>query len=171
MPTSVKTLTLMRHGKSDWGDPTLADRERPLNPRGQRDVPKMAGRLKTLELRPSLILASAARRTTETAKLMADAFSYPREFIHREDGLYLAGAHAIAECIGSQDPSFNVMIVCGHNPGITEIANTFAPGITGNMPTSAMLTVRAPADDWAVFVSSPVELVDYDYPKNSENKH
>lgn len=170
MPTPTKTLTLMRHGKSDWDDPTLTDRERPLNPRGKRDVPVMAQRLKALGLRPSLILASAARRTTDTAKILADSFGYPREFIHREDSLYLANTQTLIECIGAQDASFNVMMVCGHNPGITDLANVLVPGIAGNLPTSATVTVRAEADDWAVFMNSPVSLVEFDYPKKPRDE-
>ncbi|MDD9893339.1 MAG: histidine phosphatase family protein, partial [Gammaproteobacteria bacterium] len=41
----MKTLTLMRHAKSDWNHPGLADHERPLNKRGQAAAPEMAKRL------------------------------------------------------------------------------------------------------------------------------
>ena len=39
------TLALVRHAKSDWGDPSLDDHDRPLNERGFRDAPAMARRL------------------------------------------------------------------------------------------------------------------------------
>ena len=32
-------LTLIRHAKSSWAEPGLADFERPLNARGERDAP------------------------------------------------------------------------------------------------------------------------------------
>ncbi len=156
----------MRHGKSDWDDPTLTDRQRPLNARGRRDVPEMAERLRSLDIRPSLIVASPAVRTWETAKAVADVFGYPREFMHREEDLYLASAKTISSVIGAQDASFNAMIVCGHNPGITQLANELVPGLTGNLVTSGTVTVRADAKDWVVLVASPVELVNYDFPKN-----
>src|SRR4029077_12571761 len=38
----VPTVILLRHGKSSWSDPTLADLDRPLAPRGERAVRKMA---------------------------------------------------------------------------------------------------------------------------------
>ncbi|MCH5374620.1 MAG: histidine phosphatase family protein, partial [Planctomycetes bacterium] len=37
----MKTLLILRHAKSSWGDPSLADHDRPLNARGKRDAPRM----------------------------------------------------------------------------------------------------------------------------------
>ena len=37
----MKTLYLVRHAKSDWGDQSLADFDRPLNKRGKKDAPFM----------------------------------------------------------------------------------------------------------------------------------
>ena len=36
-----KYLYLMRHAKSDWGDPTVSDHDRILNTRGLRNAPYM----------------------------------------------------------------------------------------------------------------------------------
>ena len=33
---AMRTIMLLRHGKSSWSDPTLADLERPLAARGER---------------------------------------------------------------------------------------------------------------------------------------
>ena len=38
----MRTLLLVRHAKSSRDDPSLADKERPLNDRGKSDAPKMA---------------------------------------------------------------------------------------------------------------------------------
>jgi phosphohistidine phosphatase len=37
----MKTLLLLRHGKSNWNEPSLPDHDRPLNKRGERDAPRM----------------------------------------------------------------------------------------------------------------------------------
>ena len=37
----MKTLLIMRHGKSSWKDATLADHDRPLKRRGKRDAHKI----------------------------------------------------------------------------------------------------------------------------------
>ena len=40
-----KRLFVVRHAKSSWDFPQLADFERPLNKRGLRDIPDMSQRL------------------------------------------------------------------------------------------------------------------------------
>jgi len=40
--TDARYLILMRHAKSDWGDESLSDHDRPLNRRGQRDNSRLA---------------------------------------------------------------------------------------------------------------------------------
>ena len=162
-----RTLCLMRHGKSCWDDETLPDIDRPLNARGQRDVPTIALRLRAAGIRPSLILASNAKRTWETAKLVADTLGYPREFLHREKELYLASASAIASLIADQDTRFHSMLLCGHNPGLTDLTDRLVPDLTDNVPTSAVVCVRAAADDWRTFLSADLSLVRYETPKNA----
>ena len=38
----MKYLTIVRHAKSSWGQPGLADHDRPLNERGLRAAPAVA---------------------------------------------------------------------------------------------------------------------------------
>ncbi len=52
-----RKLLLVRHAKSDWGNPQTPDYDRPLNSRGLHDAPMMGGRLKTMGLVPDLIIA------------------------------------------------------------------------------------------------------------------
>src|SRR5262245_16049331 len=60
-PHQMKTLFLVRHAKSARDDPSLPDKERPLNDRGMRDAPKMGQRLAKRHVKPDLILSSPAR--------------------------------------------------------------------------------------------------------------
>jgi len=64
----MKTIYFIRHAKSSWDDPTLADHDRPLNPRGLRDAPRMAARLADLGVHPDGILTSTARSSPTTGK-------------------------------------------------------------------------------------------------------
>jgi phosphohistidine phosphatase len=58
----MKTLYLIRHAKSSWDDPTLADHDRPLNERGKRDAPKMGDRLAQRGVKADLIKSAMTRR-------------------------------------------------------------------------------------------------------------
>ena len=160
----MKTLTILRHAKSSWKDQTLADAERPLNARGERDAPVMALRLKEAGVRPSLIISSPAVRAWTTAKIVAKGISYPVEFLQREERLYHASPARIIDLLAEQDAGFNNIMIVGHNPGFTDLANHFVPDLTNNIPTCGFVTISVDSDDWNLR-GSPAELVTFDYPK------
>ena len=163
----MKTLTIVRHAKSSWKDATLPDRKRPLNRRGERDAPKMGRRIKEHGIRPSLIISSPATRAWTTARIMADAIGYPREFLHKEDDLYLASADEILDVIVAQDAGFNNLMLVGHNPGLTDLVNYFVPGLTANLPTAGVVTVEIDSDDWSLYDRPEATLLVHDWPKKT----
>src|ERR1700752_5046969 len=84
----VKTLFLVRHAKSSRDDPSLPDRERPLDDRGLQDAPKMGKRLRKRAVEPDLLVSSPALRALTTAQLMADEIGYQRKAIVVDERLY-----------------------------------------------------------------------------------
>jgi phosphohistidine phosphatase len=162
----MKTLTLVRHAKSSWKDTSLADRDRPLNKRGERDAPEMGRRIVAAGIRPSLIVSSPAVRAWTTARIIADAIGYPREFLQRDKALYLASVNTILDVIVAQDNGFNSLMLVGHNPGFTDFANYLVPGLTNNIPTAGVVCVQLDTEDWSLYDKPGVELVLYDFPKN-----
>ena len=161
----MKTLTLVRHAKSSWKDTSLSDRKRPLNRRGERDAPVMGKRIAKHGIRPSLIVSSPATRAWTTAKIVASEIGYPTEFLQREDDLYLASLNDILDVIAAQDNGFNHLMVVGHNPGLTDMANFLSPGLTHNLPTAGVVSVQIDRDDWDLRERPQTELLVHDYPK------
>ena len=161
----MKTLTLVRHAKSSWSDSSLSDRKRPLNKRGERDAPIMGKRISEHGIRPSLIVSSPATRAWTTAKIIAREISYPPEFLQREDSLYLASLDEILDVIMAQDSEFNSLMVVGHNPGMTNVANFLSPGLTHNLPTAGVVSVQFDRQDWNLFDRPTTKLIVHDYPK------
>lgn len=161
----MKTLTIFRHAKSSWAQPELSDHDRPLNKRGERDAPVMGDRLKAAGIRPSLIITSTAKRAFKTARIVAQQISYPLEFLQKEPGLYHAGVNKLLDIIAAQDDGFNSIMIVGHNPGLTDLANEFVPGVTGNIQTSAFVSLMIDTDDWDLRNRESAELIVYDYPK------
>ena len=162
----MKRLTLLRHAKSSWQQPGLTDKERPLNQRGLRDAPVMARRLAELSVRPSLIITSPAVRARETAKLIARAIGYPIEFLQTEQSLYLADPDTILEIIELQDDTFSDLVVVGHNPGMTEVANQLSGQTIDNIPTCGLVTIEADTDQWQTIGTVKRTFIGFDYPKN-----
>ena len=57
----MKTLYLLRHAKSSWDDPGLADHDRPLAPRGRRAAKAIAEHLGRDRIAPALVLCARSR--------------------------------------------------------------------------------------------------------------
>jgi len=161
----MKRLTLLRHAKSSWGQPDLDDHDRPLNQRGQRDTPIMGRRLVAHGVRPSLIITSPAKRARQTVKLLAREIGYPIEFMHTEKSLYLADPTTILGVIEGQEDTFSDIVVCAHNPGITDLANQLSGQSIDNVPTCGMVIVEAGTDSWSEIINSPRTFIILDYPK------
>ena len=163
----MKTLTLFRHAKSSWSDRTLSDRDRPLNQRGERDAPAMGKLVVDSGVRPSLILTSPATRAWQTATAVAREIGYPIEFLQREEDLYLASLNTLMEVVAAHGSEFNHLMIVGHNPGLTEFANYLSPSLTGNLPTSGVVSVSFDKDDWSLRERPVSNLLVYDYPKKN----
>ena len=59
-------LIIMRHAKSSWTDSNLNDHDRPLNPRGRKDAPRIYQALMEMDWLPDTVFLSSSKRTTET---------------------------------------------------------------------------------------------------------
>ena len=162
-------LTLFRHAKSSWTNPGLADHDRPLSKRGERDAPMMGARLAAREARPSAILSSTARRALTTARQIADALDYPPDDICSSRRLYFAGTQQILRFITEQPAEWTEIIVVGHNPGFTDLANLLLPELRlDNLPTAGYVAMDFPVRDWSAIEQISATLLHWDYPKNSQ---
>ena len=161
----MKTLTILRHAKSSWNIPGLVDFDRPLNGRGKRNAPEMGQRMKEAGIRPSLIISSPAKRAWTTAKLVAAEIGYPIEFLQREPDLYHASTEELFDVISRQDEGFNNLVLVGHNPGLTDLANILVPGLTSNLPTAGLVSVLIDSPTWELRGRKSAELLVHDYPK------
>jgi phosphohistidine phosphatase len=147
---------LMRHAKSDWADAGLSDHERPLNARGRRDAPEMARWMVENSGIPDLVLASTARRVSETLERMVKQWKTEPPVL-RSDSLYLATPQTILEHIRCEavDPDGKRpkrLLVVGHNPGMEQLVSSLS-GVYASMPTAAVAVFEClpitPEDDTA----------------------
>jgi phosphohistidine phosphatase len=133
----MKTLFLVRHAKSSWDDPALADKDRPLGARGKRDATKMGKRLAKREVKPDLILSSPAKRALSTAEIIADKLEYQLENIVVDSRLYSGAADDLFSVIRTLDDKLHGVMLFGHNPELTELAHRLSRQIT-RLPTCAV---------------------------------
>ncbi len=137
----------MRHAKSDWGDESLADHDRPLNKRGRRDAPRMAGWLQSVGRVPTLVLCSTSKRTRETLDLMLEVWGAAPDVIHCEN-LYLATADEIFAEIRTFGTTEASIMTLAHNPGTAYAASMLADQSI-EMPTAAVAIFDISVDSWS----------------------
>ena len=144
----MKTLFVIRHGKSSWEDPQLSDHDRPLLPTGIKKTKRIANYLKEKISVPDLMLSSTAKRAHETAKIIAEKINYPVDYIKTSSKLYHAGSDDIYTTLYTLDNAINSVMIFGHNPTFTYFVNHYLdPGIE-NLPTSGVVCVEFNCDIW-----------------------
>ena len=143
----MKTLLLLRHAKSSWKHPELADHDRPLNKRGKRTAPLMGALFLDEDLIPDLILCSSAVRAHTTALLVAKACAYAGE-IKQTRKLYLAEPQTYVEVLRQVAEKHARVLVVGHNPGLEALIEALTGGAMA-MPTAALAQVELSLKRWS----------------------
>ena len=142
----TRRLIVMRHAKSSWENPNLRDHDRPLNPRGKRDSPRVADELASRDWVPELILVSSATRTLQTLEGMSRQFGSVRNEVR--PGIYHAGVHDLLLELEEMLDDGTTMIL-GHNPGSEMLINHLS-GEWHVMPTAAAALLEETNGVWTV---------------------
>jgi phosphohistidine phosphatase len=163
----MKTLILVRHAKSSWGDFTLPDFERPLNERGKHDAPMMAKRLQDKGVKIDALVSSPAKRAKRTAQAFAEVLGINKEQIIFREELYMAGVEEFYKVIEQLDESIKNVAIFSHNPGITVFANMLQVAEIDEMPTCSLFAITTSSEKWSKFRQSKKEFWFFDFPKNA----
>ena len=158
-------LTLVRHAKSSRDDMSLDDFVRPLNDRGKRDAPEMGRRLRESGVQPDLIVSSPAKRAIKTARIIAGEIDFPEADILEAAGVYEAAAGDLLKLMRSLPEEKRDVMLVGHNPGLTDLANIFIrPGIE-NIPTCGLVRLAFDVQQWSDISPQSASLLMFDFPR------
>lgn len=113
-------LLLLRHAKSSWDDPSLADHQRPLNARGERAARAMSNAFAALHFAPDLAIISSSLRTRQTFEALH--LNVEATEIDVTDALYLAASDGILDRLRLVPACTRSVLVVGHNPGLYDTA-------------------------------------------------
>lgn len=142
----MKTLLILRHAKSSWKHNQLSDHDRPLNPRGQRDAPKIGKWLRNEGLIPDAILSSSAERAHQTAETVSEECGCQGELQLSRD-LYEGGPEAYLEAIRNLPSLVECALVVGHNPDLEELVEMLT-GESVRLPTAALAQLQLDIEGW-----------------------
>jgi phosphohistidine phosphatase len=115
------TLSLLRHAKSSWKNPTLLDRERPLATRGTADAPLVGRAMAERGIDPELVLCSSARRAADTLALVLPELKVEPKVVY-EDALYHPSPAEMLDILRAIPPGAGRVMMVGHNPEIQAFA-------------------------------------------------
>ena len=163
--SDCKQLLICRHAKSSWNDASLRDFDRPLNKRGERDAPEMGRRLAQRGIRPDLIMASSAVRALQTAHHYANQLAYPLDRLLTNPHQYAATTRQLITLLQGTAPEVQTLLLVGHNPESTELANLLGGLNIDNIPTSGIVGLSFALSSWQELAPGTGKLLFYDYPK------
>lgn len=146
----MKRLCLLRHAKSSWENPSLLDRERPLNKRGYRDAPRMGAYLAG-RYSPIPFFVSPARRAQETyTELLTGWPELNSHGVTTEEALYTFEFRELLQWLSARPDELAAVAMVGHNPALTDLTNWLVgKGIIENLPTAGWADLVIDLDRWS----------------------
>ena len=158
------TLYVLRHAKSSWDDPELADHDRPLAPRGRRNAEALAAHVSREGIAPELVLCSTALRARETLAILLPALEGEAE-IRLEDGLYGAATEQLLVRLRAVTEDAGSVLLVGHNPGLEALVSRLArDDAPDRLPTAALVTIDT-RGSWARIGESRCRVVSTTIPR------
>ena len=146
----MRTLLLVRHAKARKADRQLStaiDLARPLSGRGRKDARRMGKRLAKLDLEPDLIWTSPARRTLETARILAKKLDYRRKDIKVDPRLYGTTAPRLRQLVRELSGRRARVLLCGHNPELYRLARRLGSKLE-ELPTCGVVQLSFAVESW-----------------------
>jgi len=149
----MKTLTLLRHAKSSWGDAAQCDFDRPLNARGRLAARAMGREISALGLGFDRIVASPSARTAETMAGLAEGHGAGFDTDY-DERVYLASVPTLLRIVHDADDAHRRLLIVGHSPGVERLALLLSGDgelrdlVADKYPTGALAEIALPVAHW-----------------------
>lgn len=150
----MKTLYLLRHAKSDWGNEGLRDFDRPLNHRGRKAAKAVGRAMRDRDIRPDLVIASPAIRAKETVERILEGYGHDLR-VTEDPRIYEGGTGTLLGLITGAPDDVEQLMLIGHNPGFQQLvlalsdASALRGEVEEGFPTAALAELRFPIDRWS----------------------
>jgi phosphohistidine phosphatase len=147
----MKRVLLVRHIKSNWDNPLLKDKDRPIQKSRISDLIKVISELKKREIIPHKIISSDAKRTKETALILAKDLGIENSQINFDEQLYEFNWQVLFEKIKAVKESDEITAIVGHNTSMEDLLRKLSIKPITKFPTSACAYLTSSNnEDWSV---------------------
>ncbi|MDZ7333514.1 MAG: histidine phosphatase family protein [candidate division KSB1 bacterium] len=146
----MKRLLIIRHAHAELANHDISDLERPLSDKGERDARFLSELLRDqYPDRLDLILTSPARRAGQTAQIIAQEIGVDEQKIQFRDSIYCGSMEGLFNLICYADDSISSVMLIGHNPQITFLANQLSPCSIETIPPAGAVILDFDIDSWS----------------------
>ncbi len=144
----MKTLILVRHGKSSW-EYAVSDKDRPLKERGINDAHLVGKHFSMKALDIDAAFSSPACRALHTAMIVLREFNYELSNFRVTENLYDFSGSGVADFVHNLEDQWRKVIIFGHNYAFTNIANQWGDRAIDNVPTAGLVELTFNSDRWS----------------------
>ncbi len=111
-----------------------------------------------------MIISSPAKRALKTARILAEEMNYPKKKISTNELIYGTGAEELLRVIREIDNSFHNVMIVGHNPELTSLANFLATPAIENIPTCGIVCLEFSFNSWQKVTGDSAKVKFFEYP-------
>jgi phosphohistidine phosphatase len=146
----MKKLILIRHARAEDPVPEFTDFERSLTLKGKTISRLMARKLIEKENSPGIMISSSAFRALETAYIFAEEFGIDPAMVKINSSFYYKmNIQFLSEVLSVTSDENNVMMLFGHNPSLTEIADRLCTKGCDFIPKCGIVCISFNISKWS----------------------
>ncbi|MFD2244684.1 SixA phosphatase family protein [Pontibacter ruber] len=141
-------VLLCRHAETHEPYPLQPDFDRELTKTGIGQARNTGQWIREHYRKVDLLLASPAKRSGLTARLVAEKIYFDEEKISYDPELYNARESRLLKALAELPDSVTTVLVVAHNPGITALARTLTDKHIAYMEPADVIAVALDLEKW-----------------------
>lgn len=157
----MKKLLLIRHAQTENSSESGRDIDRKLTSEGMKKASLVGKHLKDEGIKPQAIIASSAQRALLTAELVALQLDFPMEDIQVAKDLYQVSVRGFFNYLSRLNKAFETIIIIGHNPAITYLADYLCEQELGTMSPASVVQINFSIASWSDLLKGQGEFINY----------
>jgi phosphohistidine phosphatase len=142
-----RCLLLCRHAETENPAFDQPDIDRNLTAAGITQA-RMTGAWIKAHYQVAGLVVSSARRTTQTARVLAEMLLLPPEKVIADPLLYNAPTAKIIDRILQLPEDLDTIVVVGHNPGLTQVITDITGTDPGFLEPGNVAVITFPTESW-----------------------
>jgi phosphohistidine phosphatase len=165
----TKQLLLVRHAQAEAENNVRKDFERELNTTGYADASRMGKHLAGKSIHPDAVFSSPAHRAYTTSQLLTEQLGFDFDAIGFDNDIYETSVRKLMRLINGLNEKLRTVMIVGHNPHLTYLAEFLTHEVIGNLPTCGVVAITFDNLPWEAISDSTGKVAWLDFPEKYIN--